>query len=370
VTDERKIELDGLRGYAAIVVVICHSILGLDTTQIERIVRGQWSSLSFSESTTKIVLKIFDGEAAVMLFFVLSGAVLFRSLMREDGNSGTVAFKFYVRRFFRIYPALLVCLVACGLALAARGRSVTMDDFTANVLLSDFRINGATWTMNAEMIAPAFLLLCCAGYRAAREWGLVTVILILSGLLQLPLFEGYLISFKNSWYCFALGALIPTRLGRAGATVLPRWSWLAAVVCIVLLRWPLRELCVAVLVMMLYYRRADAIQPFLSNRVSQFLGRISFSFYLFNVLFLEWMCDWMRQYPWVIAHTLEAGAGVALAVILCTIPVAYLSWAYIEMPFNRLGYLLTGGTTAASHQAVAMRVTASSLEPSRRSSVM
>ena len=72
--------------------------------------RGHWSNFDPYEGLTKIFLKIFDGEAAVMLFFVLSGAVLFRSLMREEDGIGGVAVKFYVRRVFRIYPALFDCL--------------------------------------------------------------------------------------------------------------------------------------------------------------------------------------------------------------------------------------------------------------------
>lgn len=340
--NERKIELDGLRGYAAIVVVIYHSILGLDGTQLDRILRGAWSNLGPYEVATKIFFKVFDGELAVTLFFILSGAVLFRSLMREDGGLGGIAGKFYVRRFFRIYPALLACLIVCGLAFAVAGRGVTMQDFVANALLYDFRINGATWTINAEMIAPVFLLLCYAGYRVGKEWGLAIVAFGLMYLLTLPQFDGYLVSFRISWLGFALGALIPTRIGQSVASILPRWSWMVALIALVILRWPLREVSIALLVATIYYRRADVIDTFLSDRVSQFLGKISYSFYLFNVLFLELICDRLRQYPWAVAHPLETGVCVAVVVTACTIPVAYLSWAYIEMPFNRLGHRLTG----------------------------
>lgn len=340
--EERKIELDGLRGYAAIAVVIYHSVLGLDGTQLDRIVRGAWSNLGPYDAATKVFFKIFNGELAVMLFFVLSGAVLFKSLMREDGQLGGIAIRFYVRRFFRIYPALLACLVVCGLAFFAGGRAVTMQDFVANALLYDFRINGATWTINAEMIAPVFLLLCYAGYRAGREWGLAIVVFGLMYVLTRPQFDDYLVYFKVSWVGFALGALIPTRIGEMAASVLPRWSWLALLLGMIILRWPLREICIALLVATIYYRRADGIAAFLSNRISQFLGKISYSFYLFNVLFLELILDRVRHHPWVAAHPLEAGTCVALVVIACTIPLAYLSWAYIEMPFNRLGHRLTG----------------------------
>lgn len=352
--EERNAGLDGLRGYAAIVVVVFHSVLGLDATQIERILRGHWSNFDPYEGLTKIFLKIFDGEAAVMLFFVLSGAVLFRSLIREEDGIGGVAVKFYVRRVFRIYPALFVCLVACSLAFAAGGRGITLDDFISNALLYDFKVNGATWTLNAEMIAPLFLLLSYLGYRAGREWGLAFVAFGLMYLLELPQLDGYLTYFRGSWYCFALGALIPTRAGRAVASALPTWSWIGAIACAIVLRWPLREASIAVLVAMVYYRRTPAIEAFLSGSISQFLGRISFSFYLFNVLFLELICDRVRQYPWAAAHPLEAGIGVAAVVIACTIPVAWISWTCIEMPFNRLGHRLTGRSriTSAAQPAV------------------
>ena len=340
--NERKIELDGLRGYAAIVVVIYHSVLGLDGTQLDRVLRGAWSNLGPYEIATKLFFKVFDGELAVTLFFILSGAVLFKSLKREDGRLGGIAVRFYVRRFFRIYPALLASLVACGLAFTAVERGVTMQDFVANALLYDFKINGATWTINAEMIAPVFMLLCYAGYRAGREWGLAIVVFGLMYLLTLPQFDGYLVFFRISWLGFALGMLIPTRIGEMAASVLPRWSWAAVLIVTIILRWPLREICIALFVATIYYRRADGLDTFLSNRISQFLGKISYSFYLFNVLFLELLCDRVRQYPWAVAHPLEAGACVALLVIACTTPVAYLSWAYIEMPFNRLGHRLTG----------------------------
>lgn len=354
VANERKIELDGLRGYAAIIVVFYHSVLGVDVTQIERIMRGSWSSLGAYDAATKIFLKLFDGDLAVTLFFVLSGTVLFRSLMREEGGLGGIAVRFYIRRFFRIYPALFVSLVACALAFLAGGRSVSLSDFVANALLYDFKVNGPTWTINAEMIAPVFLLLAYIGYRAGREWGLAIVLAGLIYLQTLPVLDGYLFFFKVSCVAFALGALIPTRIGGAVAAFLPRWSWVVAMIAMIVLRWPLKEVAVALLVAAIYYRRADRIDGFLKRPVSQFLGKISFSFYLFNVLFLELICDRLRLLPWAVAHPLEAGIGVAAVVIACTIPVAYLSWLWIELPFNRLGHRLAGRrpTTSAIPEAL------------------
>jgi peptidoglycan/LPS O-acetylase OafA/YrhL len=111
----RNNQLDGLRGYAAVVVVVFHTILGIDPTQISRIL---YESILKIDDTygraTKILLKLFNGETAVVIFFVLSGAVLFNSLRHNTERFSPMSLKFLVRRFLRIYPALFVCLVACA----------------------------------------------------------------------------------------------------------------------------------------------------------------------------------------------------------------------------------------------------------------
>ena len=78
----RNHQLDGLRGYAAVAVAVFHTILGMDETLILRIVYGELSKLPDAYSWfAKIILKLFSGETAVFIFFVLSGTVLFQSLM-------------------------------------------------------------------------------------------------------------------------------------------------------------------------------------------------------------------------------------------------------------------------------------------------
>src|SRR3954454_4249183 len=116
----RNLQLDGLRGYAAVSVAIFHTILWMDDTLISRIVYGKISDFSDAYSWfAKIVLKLFSGETAVLVFFVLSGTVLFQSLMRNTAPFPRVIASFTVRRLFRIYPALIICLVVMMLVAAS-----------------------------------------------------------------------------------------------------------------------------------------------------------------------------------------------------------------------------------------------------------
>ena len=66
---------------------------------------------SWYDAWAKLALMVTSGQTAVVIFFILSGAVLFDSL-QKDRDSGLVplAVKFFVRRFLRIYPAMVICL--------------------------------------------------------------------------------------------------------------------------------------------------------------------------------------------------------------------------------------------------------------------
>ena len=68
-----------------------------------------------------------------------------------------------------------------------------------------------------------------------------------------------------------------------------------------------------------------------------FLGRISYSFYLFNVLFLQMLTPELFRHASPGRHPLEFGLGLAAVVIVLTIPVAVLSERFLERPSIELG---------------------------------
>ena len=90
-------ELQSLRGIAAVTVMISHCLDGYGPSPL----LSQISSL-------------FNGRAAVVVFFVLSGYVLTCSLQKGHFARDAVL-RFYVRRVFRLYPAIWAAS-ALGLA--------------------------------------------------------------------------------------------------------------------------------------------------------------------------------------------------------------------------------------------------------------
>ena len=86
--------LEALRGLAAMTVAAGHALLVAPVSGLH-------------ESLVKVLVLLFNGQAAVTVFFVLSGFVLGLSLRRSTESFASGTIRFWVRRWFRIYPAFL-----------------------------------------------------------------------------------------------------------------------------------------------------------------------------------------------------------------------------------------------------------------------
>jgi peptidoglycan/LPS O-acetylase OafA/YrhL len=196
-------ELQSLRGLAACVVMVHHALRTIDGANV---------SVWISE-------KILNAHAAVVIFFVLSGYVLTLSLNANKMTAETVG-SFWIRRAFRIYPALIVASLL-GLAyfflsspFAVAGESGWMKEnyqasgfSMAHVVFSLLGIDGfllpQSWTVTVELIVSALLPIVVFVMARGRAWAFATIIALAAlslvfgaGVKQVPL---YLV-------CFALGA--------------------------------------------------------------------------------------------------------------------------------------------------------------------
>ncbi len=108
-SNNRLNHLDSLRGIAALIVVLSHfasmipdNVYALSHHNVRE------ALTSFSNAGVYTLIKLhMAGRSAVILFFVLSGFVLARSL--ENGQPSFL--EYAVRRFFRIYPILFLTII-------------------------------------------------------------------------------------------------------------------------------------------------------------------------------------------------------------------------------------------------------------------
>jgi peptidoglycan/LPS O-acetylase OafA/YrhL len=92
--------LDGLRALAILAVIAFHSLI-------------QVPELAFAVRDLSLGRVLLRGGMGVDLFFVLSGYLIGGQLLREGLDTGRVRLgRFYIKRFFRIFPAYYLVLAA------------------------------------------------------------------------------------------------------------------------------------------------------------------------------------------------------------------------------------------------------------------
>ncbi len=330
-------EIDGLRMIAILPVVLYH----FDTPGLE------------------------GGFAGVDVFFVISGYLIGGILWREYRETGRLSLaRFYIRRVKRLAPAFfgmaaIASLVGWFILLPFEFREYGKSLVAATVYLSNilfFRGEGYfdigadskvllhTWSLSVEeqfYIALPLLMLLFARWKAflfAAIWVAFLASLAASIWLtptnQTAAF--YLFHFR-AWELLAGVLLAMTTFGKAPLKG-PGWiSWLGLSVVSLSFFWinPARGfpgwqaiLPVAGTLLLLANGRSDnAVNRLLSMSGPVFVGKISYSLYLWHWPVFVYSNYWRDGY----SGWLEAAFWIALSVAF-----AILSWRFVETPFRQI----------------------------------
>ncbi|MCF2522336.1 acyltransferase [Bradyrhizobium sp. G127] len=351
-------ELESLRGLAAL------SVAGFHISQAPVLTGGGQVLLRDIPSAAMDVLRmLFQGQPAVVFFFVLSGFVLTASLQNASRPLRTIAMPFVVARLFRIYPAwiftILVFLEVYWLSGRTLGVVPTVSETFRNLLLLSVSMDGVGWSIQTELLAIPVMLLAfhwiTAG-KIVRIFVIASVLAVFINLVKviLPLPGGapraiYL-------YCFLFGALTHVLLPRAD----PRRANLIFCLGVALFflgvtlfarHSNIKDAWVTIASCLMIAGGALGLQGWLTvfrdNASLRFLGRVSYSFYLLHPLTL--MIFW--QMPQALGVVLQAGCPPWLAMLAMVLvstavalPLAALSYYFVEKPFIRLGRQFTAAT--------------------------
>lgn len=155
---ERIDALDWLRGLMAVAIMFYHLV--------------GW--LLFPLDSSSLLGRF--GIYGVSIFFVLSGlsmGVVYASFFSEAGRGGI----FYIRRIFRIWPMLWVCVFLVVLPAFASGGGVPILKIAANLttifgfIKPDFYINTGAWSIGNEMVYYAMTPFLVRLYDASVSYG-------------------------------------------------------------------------------------------------------------------------------------------------------------------------------------------------------
>lgn len=352
--------LEGLRGAAAAIVVVRHTTNAIAMPEAARrtLLEGPWAPL-------------FDAQAAVALFFVLSGFVLAGSLARDTSAGGTL--QFWIKRVWRIHPPYAAALVATWLASFAYLVPEAGEPFTkwlralARVHLDPGALGAALlypgpaanqltvgWTLGIEMTWSLLLPLLFWLARAAH-WGVALGVAAAPlGMSGMPLFTLYATHFALGIALFLereriagwLGALPGTAalalaaaaLASYSAPLLLGWHTPRAGILMpgvsdpasIAARLPGVALVVALALARPGWRRVLESRPLL------FLGRISYSLYLLHMAVL------LLATRWFAPATPLAALGLVAAVLAASIALSALFHPAVERPSIAAGNRLCG----------------------------
>lgn len=339
--------LQSLRGIAAIIVLLHHASFVFSTSPNIRFV-------------SEILL---NAHAAVVIFFVLSGYVLCRSLKWSDLSIQSV-FHFYARRLFRIYPVVFFA-VSLGLIyvtflhfrlptahesawFAARFPDTDIGpiDFLSNLFGLRSTLIPPMWSIRTELAASVLLPFIWLAWKKHYGW----LIILATSIVCLSLSRGGISTYM---FAFCLGAFLARyedSLENIGKSYLLGSIGIATLLLFRLINsdWrfevnyeapiPRFVETVSSTVVILFVAKGTYALKWLSSKFLVVLGDISFSIYLLHFPIMATL----SKLPIFTSMTADAASLILMgSTLLLTLPLSYVSYRLIEVPGIATGKAIT-----------------------------
>ncbi|WP_448096778.1 acyltransferase family protein [Luteibacter yeojuensis] len=360
----KDISADGLRGLAAANVLLCHLFLaflpgGFAYIYPDTTTPGAMHGVVDQVIAFPPLAVLWNGQFAVCIFFVLSGYVLTKSFL-ETGDLGIFrlrASRRYLRLGVPIFGSVMFAwfVMRVGWSHAAEaGRlsgSTWIADFWKQPLdLADALRDGAyrtilggwshfnptLWTMKIELLGSMFVFAYRSLNLPGRHGGL-GFLLAVAGLAWF---------FPHDWPYYA-AFLAGSHIGEARLTTSKPLLATAGVVAVVcggfdVSPWydwtrvlPLADnerkalFNVSGGVLLLYVVRCGVLDQVLQSRLAQFMGRISYAFYLVHLPIL------LSFSAWFFVAMIERFTLGPVAAAMLTVPATFAMVIAAAMVFDR-----------------------------------
>jgi len=358
------VQLTWLRGLAAFWVICSHVNRAAEVAYTPQ-----------DTASNSVILSILNlGTLGVALFFTLSGVTL---LVSNQGISTESPLRFYIKRFFRIWPAYFIALLVYiaagflfrewyigdpGLWVAEQfmkeysGADVVLYSFLAfNFSGPDGLFNNAFWSLPVEfqyyLIFPILILLLnYFGIAGPLVFGALIYIAYRSGLLDLHSNLVFIFAFTfcsgisigalyqklnfrfsllffsiASTFIIALNVLLVNEIVPIEAFVFIPSEWVFFGVSAVAL---------VALATFTEIRLPSTLQKFMVH-----YGDISYSTYLYHNLVIGFL---VLGIPfWGIYDPTARLLYLFLPTLLITYFLSFLSYRFIELPFMKLGRIVS-----------------------------
>ena len=336
---DRLAYIDGLRALAAVGIVVFHV----------RVIAGG-GPLTVTDAWRNAIDQI--GGSGVPLFFVLS-AFLLSMLSAGPGRFETLPF--YAKRFFRIAPLFYVCIAAWSVY---RGGPPFLNDLIPNATFT-FNLFPSTadslvfagWTIGVEMLFYAAYPLL----RLALPGMLPKALAFLVALWLYARFGDYLdtagvdpryklLTVFRSLPIFITGMFAYDFYARVSSSLYPRAFACCTLTASIAMFWCVLEHRTPFVAEVYWQGGASALLivawslwPVGAIAPLAFVGRISYSIYLFHGLVILEMGRSLRSIYDLGLSTMSSFAVAVAVTLVAIIPVATVLFYAVETPGNWLG---------------------------------
>ncbi len=356
----RLVALDGMRGVAAFVVMIYHASL-VARPHLE------WGDAPLWTALTQSPLKLLTaGTEAVLVFFVLSGLVVALPALRQGFDWA----RYYPSRLLRLYlpvwaalafTSALILAIPRNSEAAAAGSWLVRANATdvslpallgeGSLMLKSYDIDNVLWSLRWEIVfsltLPAFVMVArlvgrhwLAAIAAAAALGILGRLIGVDALVYLPVFFfGTLMAVRLQDVVDWAHRPHPKWLWPSiliGSALLLVASWLArpllpAGTAGSLVLWGLAGPGAAGLILAAVGSRG--LEGFMSGRIPQWLGKISFSLYLVHVPVLATLAFVIGDSGWWLVTLI----GLPLSLV-----AGWAFFRWVETPSHRLARKVQG----------------------------
>ncbi len=316
--------LDGLRGIAALMVLASHAY---QYSELHIPVLGSWI--------------LGGGQGGVMLFFVLSGFLLYVPWVRaaDEGRPPPSLRTFAIRRVLRIVPAYWVCFLVIAVITAVTATQPAMSTivlhavflplFSQDTLLSAFWSLQVEWYFYFSLPVLAIVFAAIGARRGLAACVALAALWFVAVVVAAPRDQWFALLTSTPFYlaAFACGMVAAVVWSRSRTG--PHAAWLVVVGLVAYLAISpisgptpgavlssLTNLALAPFAAAAVLGVAQGGLRQLAHPAMRVLGAVSYSLYLWHLYLIK-----------------ELPLGVALALVA---PVTLASFFFVERPFLRM----------------------------------
>lgn len=314
----RLLEIDALRGLAAIAVMLYH-----------------YSASFLMQHPTPLIWEFHYGGQCVWMFFAISGFVILMTAERCRTSRD-----FLVARFARLYPAYWVAVITsfflihyCGPFVQDRSNS-RLHALVNLTMMQEFfdmpDLDGSFWSLWVELTFYALVgTLIFFRKLPWLAWILLAIVLLETtlNLTQLTARIEWLRSARHyaaflkysEYFCLGVWTFRQTRS--------PTWQFFPILLCLAICAASKGQLVSFAIIAIVFVSASHGHLPWLACRPLLFLGTISYSLYLLQENLGRAVIRWLE------ANSVEPHLAILSAVAFC-IAIATACCFLIERPAN------------------------------------